>query len=244
MTLRVGGRRRARAAGGFSALAALGCLVVGTLAVGACSGDDGDGSNGTADSGTSATSTTMNTGGIEVPAPDGWTAIPVPQLGFGLAVPPGWESTVLSDDALDALTRASPAVPGFLDLAHAAADVGAVFYAAGVDDAGRIADVKVRAAPGAGVTTVEQLEDYARQLAESSGLTGASIEVVEGTELPTVRIRYQVSADGSIEAAGTETLVAGPNDIVWSVIVTSEDAATHDALAEQITDTLSFAPDE
>ncbi|HYZ97496.1 MAG TPA: hypothetical protein VE575_02025, partial [Acidimicrobiales bacterium] len=69
------------------------------------------------------------------------------------------------------------------------------------------------------------------------------VEVVEGADDPTVRMRYELGTDaGSVEAQGTETLVARPNDIVWSVIVTSEDPATHDDLAPQITDTLAFPP--
>jgi hypothetical protein len=242
---------------------ALAVALVGGLVAAAVSGIGGGGDE---DDTGPATSTTMATGGIDVPAPDGWTAIPVASLGFGVAVPPGWEATVLTQEVLESLERASPQVPGFLDLAHAAAESGAVFYAAGEDDAGRLADVKVRAAPGAGVGDVAQLEDYARQLASSAGLEDAAIERVEGAERPTVRMRYRVArapaspedgADdagsdagstttstgpGPATAEGTETLVAGPNDIVWSVIVTSEDPAAHDDLAARLTDTLAFPP--
>jgi hypothetical protein len=240
---------------------ALAVALVGGLVAAAVSGIGGGGDE---DDTGPATSTTMATGGIDVPAPDGWTAIPVASLGFGVAVPPGWEATVLTQEVLESLERASPQVPGFLDLAHAAAESGAVFYAAGEDDAGRLADVKVRAAPGAGVGDVAQLEDYARQLASSAGLEDAAIERVEGAERPTVRMRYRVArapaspGDGADEAGsdggstttsagaapataeGTETLVAGPDDIVWSVIVTSEDPAAHDDLAARLTDTLAF----
>ena len=231
-------RDRTRLVALVLAIALVGGLVA--AVAGALGGGD-DGGDGE-DAG-SLTSTTLDTGGIEVPAPDGWTAIPVAGLGFGLAVPPGWEATVLAADVLESLERSSPQVPGFLDNAHAAAEAGAVFYAAGVDDAGRVADVKVRAAPRAGVSTVDQLEDYARQLAGSAGLGDVPIEVVGGAERPTVRMQYGLGTAGrSPEAQGTETLVAGPDDIVWSVIVTSEDAASHDALAEQITGTLAFPP--
>jgi hypothetical protein len=245
---------------------ALAVALVGGLVAAAVSGIGGGGDKDDQDGAGPATSTTMATGGIDVSAPDGWTAIPVASLGFGVAVPPGWEATVLSQEVLESLERASPQVPGFLDLAHAAAESGAVFYAAGEDDAGRLADVKVRAAPGAGVGDVAQLEDYARQLASSAGLEDAAIERVEGAERPTVRMRYRVArapaspedgADdagsdagstttstgpGPATAEGTETLVAGPNDIVWSVIVTSEDPAAHDDLAARLTDTLAFPP--
>ena len=245
---------------------ALAVALVGGLVAAAVSGIGGGGDEDDQDGAGPATSTTMATGGIDVPAPDGWTAIPVASLGFGVAVPPGWEATVLSEEVLESLERASPQVPGFLDLAHAAAESGAVFYAAGEDDAGRVADLKVRAAPGAGVGDVAQLEDYARQLATSAGLEDAAIERVEGAERPTVRMRYRVArapaspGDGADEAGsdggstttsagaapataeGTETLVAGPDDIVWSVIVTSENPAAHDDLAARLTDTLAFPP--
>jgi hypothetical protein len=244
---------------------ALAVALVGGLVAAAVSGIGGGGDSDDQDGVGPDTSTTMATGGIDVPTPDGWTAIPVASLGFGVAVPPGWEATVLSQAVLESLEQASPQVPGFLDLAHAAAESGAVFYAAGEDDAGRVADLKVRAAPGAGVGDVAQLEDYARQLVTSAGLEDAAIEPVEGAERPTVRMRYRVarapaspgdgpdeagSGDGSATspgagpatAEGTETLVAGPDDIVWSVIVTSEDPAAHDELAARLTDTLAFPP--
>lgn len=243
---------------------ALAVALVGGLIAAAVSGiGGGDDEDATDDDVAPTTATTMATGGIDVPAPDGWTAIPVASLGFGVAVPPGWEATVLSQEVLESLEGASPQVPGFLDLAHAAAEAGAVFYAAGEDDAGRVADLKVRAAPGTGVTDMGQLEDYARQLATEAGLGDATIEPVEGADRPTVRLRYRVardpsatgeeagSTDGSTTtstaaapatAEGTETLVAGPGDIVWSVIVTSEDPSAHDDLAARLTDTLAFPP--
>jgi hypothetical protein len=238
MTTRVRSRRRERTrlVAAVLAVALVGGLVA--AVVGAIGGGDDDASDGAA-----PTSTTIDSGGIDVSAPDGWTAIPVAGLGFGIAVPPGWEATVLAPDVLESLERSSPRVPGFLDNAHAAAEAGAVFYAAGVDEAGRVADVKVRAVPGAGIATIEQLEDFGRQLSGSAGLGDVPVEVVGDAERPTVRMRYGLgAAGGSAEAQGTETLVAGPGDIVWSVIVTSEDPATHEALAEQIAGTLAFAP--
>jgi hypothetical protein len=237
MTMRVRSRRRERTrlVAAILAVALVGGLVA--AVVGAIGGDDD------ATDGASPTSTTIDTGGIDVSAPDGWTAIPVAGLGFGMAVPPGWEATVLAPDVLESLERSSPQVPGFLDNAHAAADAGAVFYAAGVDEAGRVADVKVRAVPGAGISTIEQLEDFGRQVSGRAGLGDVPVEVVGDAERPTVRMRYGLGGGGgSAEARGTETLVAGPDDIVWSVIVTSEDPATHEALAEQIAGTLAFAP--
>jgi hypothetical protein len=238
-------RERTRLVAAVLAVALVGGLVAAAIvgAIGGSDGGDGDGTTGTTGGSASPTSTTIDSGGIDVAAPEGWTAIPVASLGFGVAVPPGWEATILAPDVLASLERSSPRVPGFLDNAHAAAEAGAVFYAAGVDEAGRVADVKVRAAPGAGVSTIEQLRDYGRQLSARAGLGDVPIQVVDGAEHPTVRMQYGLGADGgSAEAQGTETLVAGPHDIVWSLIVTSEDPATHGALAQQIADTLAFAP--
>ncbi len=230
-------RERTRLVAAGLAVALVGGLVAAVVA--AIGGDDSDDTT----DGASPTPTTVDSGGIDVSAPDGWTAIPVAGLGFGIAVPPGWEATVLAPEVLESLERSSPQVPGFLDNAHAAAEAGAVFYAAGIDEAGRVADAKVRAVPGAGISTVEQLEDFGRQLSGGAGLGDVPIEVVRDAELPTVRMQYGLGAGGgSAEGRGTETLVAGPGDIVWSVIVTSEDPATHGALAEQIAGTLAFAP--
>jgi hypothetical protein len=231
-------RERTRLVAAILAIALVGGLVA--AIVGAIGGDGGGDDAG---GGASLPSTTVDSGGIEVVAPDGWTAIPVASLGFGIAVPPGWEATVLAPEVLESLERSSPAVPGFLDNAHAAAEAGAVFYAAGVDSAGRVADVKVRAVPGAGISTIEQLQEFGRQLTRSSGLGDVPVEVVDGADRPTVRMQYDLgAAGGSAAARGTETLVAGPDDIVWSVIVTSEDAATHEALADEIAGTLAFPP--
>jgi hypothetical protein len=219
------------------AIALVGGLVA---AIVGAMGSGGDDAGGGADGGP-LPSTTVDSGGIDVSAPDGWTAIPVASLGFGIAVPPGWEATVLAPEVLESLERSSPAVPGFLDNAHAAAEAGAVFYAAGIDSAGRVADVKVRAVPGAGISTIEQLQEFGRQLSRSSGLGDVPVDVVDGAARPTVRMQYGLgAAGGSAAARGTETLVAGPDDIVWSVIVTSEDAATHEALADEIAATLAF----
>lgn len=192
-------------------------------------------------------STTMATGGLEVEAPEGWTAAPVPDMGFGIAVPPGWEAVVLSEGMLDSLGRSDPAVPGFVEAAHAAAESGAVFYAAGEDGEGRVSDLKVRAAPGTGITDLAALADYAEGLAGEPSLSDPTVEPVEGADRPTVRLRFQStseSPDGDrITVEGVETVVVGPSDIVWSVIVISETPETVDDLAPRILDTLTFPPE-
>jgi hypothetical protein len=231
------------------ALVALGVGVVAIVALlwvtqtgGDGSGDvDGDAAVGSgADADPTVPSTTLNTGGIDVAAPDGWLAIPVPDLGFGLAVPPGWEASLLSPEGLATLASASPAVPGFVDSAHQAAASGGLVYAAGEDAAGGVSDVMVRGAPESGVADAAGLAAYARDLAVQAGRADPQVEVVEGATRPTVRMRFQVGGGGET-AEGTETLVLGPQGIVWEVIVTSDDAASHDDLATGITDTLTFA---
>jgi hypothetical protein len=230
--------RRARAALALAVvLAAVGVAWV-TLSGGEGGGGatDGTGSAGNL----TMPSTTLNTGGIDVAAPDGWQSIPVPALGFGIAVPPGWEATVLSPEGLATLAEASPAVPGFVDNAHAAAANRGLVYAAGEDAAGGVSDVMVRAAPETGVTDVATLEAYARQYAAQAGRTDPQLEVVDGAARPTVRMQFQVGGDGEV-AEGTETLELGPDGLVWSVIVTADDAESQADLASSITDTLTFA---
>ena len=204
-------------------------------------GDPGTaGGEATGDDGHGATSTTLKTGGIDVAAPGGWQPIPVPDLGFGIAVPPAWEAALLSPDGLATLARSSPVVPDFVDNAHAAASTGGLVYAAGEEAGGAISDVVVRAAPQTGVTDAAGLATYAETLGTEAGRADPQAEVVEGAERPTVRLRFQVGAEGEV-AEGTETFVLGPDGIVWSVTVTSDDAAAHGDLATQISDTLTFA---
>jgi len=211
-------------------------------------GDDGDGDAGAGET----TTTTMATGGIEVAAPEGWRAIPLPQFGLGLAVPDEWEATVLTGDALASLSSASPLVPGFVDAAHAAAQAEAVFYAAGVDGEGRITDLKVRADLDTGVTDVAGLEPYAAGLAQASGAVSPVVSVVEGAALPTVDVRYTVEVERPVDGGeegeterltvqGTDRLVLGPDGVVYSLVVTSElPAPDHDAFTTRVFATLTF----
>lgn len=229
--------RRAQAA---LALAVVLTVVAVLLVVSPGGNDRGDAAGDDTDGDVSMTSTTLYTGGVDVEAPDGWLTIPIPDLGFGIAVPPGWEAVVLSPDGLATLADASPVVPGFVDSAHAAAGRRSVLYAAGVDDADAVSDLEVRAAPETGVTDVDTLAAYAEDVAAEAGRTDPQVEVVDGAALPTVRMRFQVGAEDQV-AEATETLVLGDDGLVWSVIVTSDDAELHHDLASAITDTLMFA---
>jgi len=203
------------------------------------------GGDGAADDGdTALTSTTIPTGGLEIDAPDGWEAIPLRALGFGVALPADWESVVLSGDGLARIAEAAPVVPDFVEAAHAAAGTGSVFYAAGVDGDGHVTDLKVRAAADAGVDDVAGLEAYARGLATEAHLDDPTVTVVDGAPWPTVDVRYSTPAPSAGEsgAEGTERSVLAPSGVVYSLLVTSEVPAGHDELAEQIFGTLALAP--
>jgi hypothetical protein len=232
----------------LSGVAAVLIVAPGGGGAGPTGGAAGSDPSAIAGHGGPGSSTTLATGGVEIDAPEGWQPIPVPDLGFGIAVPPGWEAVVLSQEGLAALSRAAPAVPGFVESAHAAAASGGLVYAAGVDDEGRVSDVMVRAAPETGVTDAAALAAYARELAAQAGRAGARVEAVAGQAAPTVRTRFAAGrggddgGDGGVRARGTETLVLDGDGIVWSVVVTPDDAAGHDQLAARISGTLAFAP--
>jgi hypothetical protein len=244
------GRREALLLGG--ALVLLVAVVAGAWVV--LRGGGGDPAPSRDASAAGGSTTTMETGGIEVDAPEGWRAVPLPQLGFGVAIPSHWEAVVLSDDALSDLSGASPVVPGFLEAAHAAQQTGAVFYAAGVDDQGRITDLTVRAEPGTGITDTAGLEAYARQLATAGGVTNPAAQAVEGAENPAVDVRYQVRTERPAEEAGAApravtvqgtqraALGTSPRNVVYTLIVTSDDAPDHDAVAGDLLGSLAFAP--
>jgi hypothetical protein len=224
-------------------------------ALGACGGgDDDDAADDTEEpTGTTerdgTTGTTMNTGGLEVAAPDGWQTIPVPDIGIGLAVPPGWEATVLSPEGLSTLAGASPTVPGFTDLAHAAAAQGGLLYAAGADPGGGISDVMVRATPGTGVTDAASLKLAAEMTAANSGTDPTKVTVVEGAAFPTAIVPFAL---GGPTTGGTDRrdaqaralVIAGPGDVLWEVTVAADDVASLDQLTEQIRTTLAFTEPE
>jgi hypothetical protein len=223
-------------------------LGLGLVVAPSCTGDDDESGGGSG----GGTSTTMATGGVEIATPDGWLAVPLPGLGFGVAVPGGWEATRLDAEGLSSTGQASPLVPGFVEAAHNAAQTGSVFYAAGVDDQGRVTDLKVRAEALGQITDAAGLQAYATQAVAGSALDPTVAEVPEAT-YPTMQSRFQATSQRQPEGAPegevvdvtvevTERLVLSPSGVVYSFIVTSEDAAGHDALAEQIFATAAFIP--
>jgi len=239
-------------------IAGCGALLLGGVACSDKSGaeedrgsDESEEAEGAAEDQT--TTTTIDAGDLEISGPNGWREIPLTTLGFGLAIPEQWEAVLLSDEGLDALRQADPAVPGFADAAHATAETGGVFYAAGVEADDRVTDLKVRAAPGTGITTAAALYTYARQLATESGLAEPSIKTITDADRPTVVIRYssdveRVDPDDAeaepetVTIEGSEQLVVSPSGVVYSLIVTSENPDGHDAFANRVFDTLSFPP--
>lgn len=182
------------------------------------------------------TTVAPDAGDLALEVPEGWYPVPLPSVGIGLALPAGWDAVVLTDDALDQVEDLDVA-PGFVDAARNARGAGGLLYAAGVDDEGGVADLKLARVPEVGL-------DAAADGATSAAPDGAEVDRPEGTERPTVRIRFRTEgedAEGTpVVAEGTQWLVEGP-DAVWSVIVTSEDdPAGHDDLARALLDTLAF----
>lgn len=219
-------------------LAVLVVAAAATLGLAACDDDDGGDGAATTDTagdeiggGHSTTSRPVNTGGIEVPDVPGTFPVALPSIGFGIAVPEGWQATILSDDALERLAEANLSRPSFLDAARAVAATGAVFYAAGVDDEGRVAELKVDVQDAAD-TSPEAVAALAAAVAGGDGIS--DVTVIDDLEDGRVRVDYRFSApsadgDATIDALGSQLFVPD-GDRLWSFIVTSEDQATQDAL--------------
>jgi hypothetical protein len=167
-------------------------------------------------------------GSIDVPELPGTYPAPFPSLGFGLAVPQGWNATRLTPEALEQLERAELAEPFFLEASRATAAAGAVFYAAGVDDQGRVAEIKVDVVDGADVATARVDAEAAVVASGASDLS--VVEADDGRVRLDFRLEQPSADDGElIDAHVSQLLVPGAGR-VWSVIVTSEDASTQSAV--------------
>jgi hypothetical protein len=177
----------------------------------------------------------LNTGDLDIDVPEGYSPIPLVSLDVGFAIPDRWQAAVLTDEAIARLEDAELA-GGFLASAKRARRAGAVFYGAGPDGSGGIADLKLQVLPGG--SDLRVLADRALGAAPE----GAELREELDASPPRLVIRFQVS-DGTVEAEGTQVLVQGRSD-VWSLIITSEDAATHDELVTTIADTVTFPPAE
>lgn len=222
-----------------------GALLSVALVVGACSGGDDDVSvpETTVAPSSDRTPTTQapNTGGIDVPELPGTFTAAIPSLGFGIAVPEGWQATVLSDEAIERLEAATLSQPSFVDAARNVAESGAVFYAAGIDDEGRVSELKVDVQSGAD-TSPEGISALAASVAESGGVD--DVTVVDDLDDGRVRVDYRLPADdtdahGGVDTIGSQLFVPD-GDRVWSFIVTSEDQASQDALLAIFETTITF----
>ena len=216
----------------------LALVAIGLAAVG-CSDDDA--APPTTTTSTSApvgdhspTTQQPETGGIDVPDIPGTFPAAIPSLGFGIAVPEGWQATVLTDDAIERLEAATLTQPSFVEAAKNVMASGAVFYAAGVDDEGRVGELKVDVQADAD-SSPGGLAVLAAAVAESGRVEDPT--VVDDLDNGRVRVDYRIpggdgTADdphGGIETIGSQLFVPD-GDRVWSFIITSEDQATQDAL--------------
>lgn len=207
-------------------------LVTG-LALAGCGGGSTDAALPADGSHVSTTSTTLGVGNLDLRTPDGFIPIPVPDAGFGLAVPEGFQATLLTPDAMKTLESAGVPDTGFVDAAAKAADSGALLYAAGQAADGAVTDVKLDVQyaedPDAVLLQVSLRVEKARNLDD--------VQIDSDLEEMSVRIRFtSPGPDGAAgRTQGTQFLYRAP-DAVWSLIVTSEESAGHDEVADAIGD--------
>lgn len=167
-------------------------------------------------------------GDIAVPEIPGTFPAPFPSLGFGIAVPQGWNATRLSAGDLERLAEAELAEPFFRDAAAAVAATGAVFYAAGIDDQGRVAEIKVDLEEGADLASARATAEGVAVAAGARDLQ--AIEAEDGRVRLDFRLEQDAADDGeSIDAYVSQLLIPDEGQ-VWSVIVTSEDPDTQSAV--------------
>ncbi len=214
------------------------------VSISACSGGGGDDAASTTSVPESITTTTrtMDTGGIDIPDIPGTFKAPIPSLGFGIAIPQGWEATILTDDALAKLEDATLARPAFLDSARQVASTGAVFYAAGVDDQGRVAELKVDVQDNAD-TSPAAVQELAGSVVKSGQVTDGVV-VDDDPNDDRIRVDYRLAlpaADGGapIDALGSQIFVVD-GDRLWSFIITSEDTDTQTALLQVFDASITF----
>ncbi len=234
----VDGSRR-RTVGALVAAAVLASTVI-VLGLGT-GGGGGAGPSTTlpddADVTVTVTTEAPETGDLRVPdAPDTF-AVAVPSLGFGVAVPDAWQATLLSTDALERLRTANLEEPFFLDAATNVAATGALFYAAGIDVEGRVAELKIDVQEDAD-TSPGALRELADLVVAAAGVDDAAVTEVDGGR---VRIDFTLTQpaadDGEPIDALTTQLLVPDGDRLWSLIVTSEEPATQDALVDLFLET-------
>jgi hypothetical protein len=186
----------------------------------------------------STTSTSIDFGGLPLEVPDGFFAVPVPASGFGLALPDGFEASLLTPDAVAVLQAAEVGNDGFVSAALNASESGALFYAAGLTADGGVTDVKldVQQTDDPDAVVLQVIEAVQRE----ADLDDIAVET--DAEAGIARIRFTTPGpDGSADRAqGTQFVYRAP-DAVWSMIITSEDAENHDLVADAIGATFVLA---
>ena len=228
----------------------VGLIAVGALAVlPACSDDDPASSSsdpGSSDSSIASPHTTpsIDFGDLDLVVPRGYQPVPLPKLGFGLAIPDGWQVSLVTDDALRRLVNAQLADPAFLDSARQAAASGAILYAAGVSPELQVTDLKVdvQQQEGADLAAARAAADDVAARAE---IIDATVSEFDGAATKAVRVRFQQKGPGGPDAPATSeaTQYFFPgNDQLWSLLIISEDPATHDAQADALAATFVLSP--
>jgi hypothetical protein len=226
----------------------VGLIAVGALALLLSCSDDDPGSASSEETTTTVlahgTSTTLDFGDLDLVVPVGYQPVPLPKLGFGLAVPDGWQVSLVTDDALRRLENAQLADPAFLDSARQAGASGAILYAAGVSPDLHVTDLKldVQEKEGAGLAAAH---DAADDVAARSEIIDPKISEFDDAASPAIRVRFRLKGPGGPDAPATteasQYFFSG-NDQLWSLLIISEDAATHDAQADALAATFVLTP--
>jgi hypothetical protein len=184
------------------------------------------------------TTAPLEPGDLEIDPPDGFTSVPLVSLGIGLGLPEDWQAVVLTDEAIERIEELG-FLAGFADAARDAQRSGAVLYAAtGPERDDGVADLELRRIREPGDRPAA---DALAQVAASilaAAPPGAELDEQLDADPPRARIRFEVP-DDRLGAVVTQWLVTGPT-AVWSLVLTSEDADRHDALAEAVVDTVTF----
>lgn len=170
------------------------------------------------------------TGDVEVPEVPDTFPVALPSLGFGMAIPQGWNATRLSEEALERLEDADLRERFFLDAARTVAETGAVFYAAGVDDEGRVAEIKVERREGAEADPASARAAAEAALLEAGATEVSVVEADDGRVRLDFRLEQPAADDGRPIDAHISELLVPDGDRLWSIVVTSEDASTQSAV--------------
>ena len=189
-----------------------------------------------------STTAAAERGGLDIPDIPGTFAAPLVGLGLGIAIPEGWQATLLTEDALAQLEDADLARPSFAEAARRVASTGAVFYAAGIDDDERVAELKVDVQDDAD-TDPEAVRAAAQAVVDGGAVEEATIDDALDED-GRIRVDYRVelpSADDgeTISALGSQLFVVD-GDRLWSFIITSEDETTQQALLDVFGSSITF----